>query len=265
MAPKVQPPKSQAGGGSFTPLPTDEKASKPNPYGLGDWGDKFVRVGALLGGTAAAGGLIGGLTGAVPVTANEAMNRFVTLQNNDAGLPYLAQIQQWLYQAGLYSDKNYTPIPGRIRPEDFAAFRNALRISTESNMDLGEYLRSSAAVATQFGIGAAQQKPTPNVESVSNPLDIEHAALKGYQAAIGRGPSEKEKAAVIAAVQQAQKAYQDRAYELNTTGGTGVAVQPPDASSFAEQQAREQNPHAAESHGLLDYYDSFLTLMGGGS
>lgn len=213
-------PTSASIGGITLSVPSGASSgssSSGDLYGLGAWGSQKVAVGNLPLPAQLIVGTDGTLTG------DDLVKGFASADPQS-----IASIQRALYLGGYYSAKGYQPSYGIIKPEDVAAFGQAVTVAGQSQQPLSDVLLSGAKYGTVAGVAAARSQTTAAKAQVAtitlpNQQDLEATAMQAFQQQLGRKPTAAE-AAAFASSYRAMSAGMQRAnnqaqYDLTTSGG----------------------------------------------
>jgi hypothetical protein len=204
-------------GGITLQLPTTTSSSSSSDlYGLGEWGTQYVTPGDIPFpiGVGPKGQALG----------NDVIKAFA-----QSGPGSIAQIQRALYLGGYYSSKSYVPTYGVIKPEDIAAFGNAVTTAGQSQQPLSSVLLAGAQVGTAAGVAAARQQRVAAKSQVAtvtlpNTQDLEAEAIKTFQQTLGRKATPAEAAAFAASYRAMSGGIQRANNQAQFDATTGPAV-----------------------------------------
>lgn len=119
---------------------------------------------------------------------------------------------------------------------------------------------------TRYGSTTEQGGPkrAPLTVRTSNPDDLRKVFRQTIIDTLGQGWDTAKIDQMVAAYQGVETSAQTQAYNMADTGGT--VVQPPDPSTFASAQARQENPLGAQEHDVIAQggpLDSFKQMIAG--
>lgn len=172
----------------------------------------------------------------------------------NAGHDVIAQTQASLVSAGLLKAGSFSP--GYWDPTTKDAFK-----------DLLAYANATGSTWQEAGpvlAGAAKERIKPVTVKVTNPEDLRKAFKQAVIGTLGQGWDTAKIDQMVAAYQATETGAQQQAYSMQDTGGTVTA--PPDPATFAETQARAENPSLAGEHDLINTggpLAAFRQMLGG--
>lgn len=182
-----------------------------------------------------------------------------------ASLPpeQLAALQKAMVQAGLLK-------PGQAQlgvwdQPSMSAYTELLAFANASGSDVATALK-------QWGTAHDQQPGgdirAPLTVRVTNPDDLKAVFRKSVIDTLGQGWDSDKIDRMVAAYQGVETEAQQQQYAMTGSGsqtdpGTGgTVVNPPNPQTFAETQARQENPDLAQEHDSLGFIDAFNQLVG---
>lgn len=209
------------------------------------------------------------------ITADQAMYLFTQASPNQ-----LATIQQRMYLAGFYGNKNFIPTPGVLRAEDVAAFRKAMigLASNPSQGPLGDYLDATAQAGADSG---AVRQHTPLVVSLTNSQDIANMAnsvayqlhgtylnpdqLKTFTDTFHQMESAYQTQHYAATGYDPASGQQDAGYDPSSlVGSAPTSLEKPQSLELAlQQKIREANPEQFAANTFTDKLNLMLNSIKG--
>lgn len=206
----------------------------------------------------------GGLPGSRQIVTNQPTYQlpryFAGAEWLPAQLPpdQLAQLQRKMVAAGLL--KSGSAQLGVWDTTSMNAYMQLLAYANASGLDAGTALdRWGQAHALDPNAGRA-----PLQVRTTNPEDLRKVFRQSIIDTLGEGWDTAKIDQMVAAYQGVETAAQTQAYGMQDTGGT--VVQPPDPSTFASAQARQENPLGAQEHDVIAQggpLDSFKQMIAG--
>lgn len=175
----------------------------------------------------------------------------------------IGDLQGGLWNGGFYGrSKKPTFTPGIRDDLTRSAFIRALKRAVHTQEDFGTTVMQAAIARSKAGMvggGSADGGATStNVIQHASPTDVGAGALAGFQAALGRGPTEKEKAAFLAAYRKQETVAQPE----TAGGGTFNITSAGSPETAAEQYARQGSPDLAQAHDQAGAFQMMLHSLG---
>lgn len=236
MAPPKKKKKKAAAATLPTPkVPTSTTTKKASKWGLGEWMEEEVDTRGFFyfendRDPRRKFGILGHAgQGPAPLYLHQlehVMDQFGMLEGGE-----LAAVQQALYFGGFYS-KNYRPTLGNMHQEDVAAFREALKIAASHKVNLGKFLSQAAELGQESGDKRApvNYKTAIHELKLTDPGRIGETLTGAFMDALGREPTEDEKARFAASFRAREKASQEK----------GFAADDAETLAYYEREAAEQ-------------------------
>lgn len=155
-------------------------------------------------------------------------------------MPDIAQLQQYLVQAGLLDDKK--TIYGQWDAVSAKAFASILGSANQQGTDWQDTLAQRLTLADQQGLLDRQDTSTraPLQVKYTNPEDLKATAQNVAQTLYGGNLSEDDLAKFVTSYQSMESQAQTTSYNQAPTGGAVTA--PPDPSVAVESQIRADHP-----------------------
>lgn len=160
-----------------------------------------------------------------------------------------------LYSAGYYSKGAYDKVANtdkqRLDSDAVSALESAIKDATLSGMDLSTLLEQRAS---QYGPAIANLSNGGKQVQLTSPQDLRAVAMKAGQEILGQYPDD-------AFINRFVTAYQSA--EAGAQNSTGTITAPANATNFAEDMLRQQNPGAAAGQQQAGAIDTFRNLVAG--
>jgi hypothetical protein len=145
-----------------------------------------------------------------------------------------------------------------------SAYKDLLALSNARGVNASQALSYVRDAVGQYG--QTGKKAQPLTVTLTNPADIASLATQIAVRTIGRRLTDAESMQLAQAYNALERQYQEQAYAAagsglsdNATGGT--LTQPPNASTYAEQQLREQHPEDVTEMNTINNVDAFRQLL----
>lgn len=154
---------------------------------------------------------------------------------------------------------------GAWDPKSFNAYAKAINAAARSGLSLYEILHqvelNEDNMKARFGSGGRRGGGgAGRVHAVqrASQQDLEEAALRGFQAALGHAPDETQKQAFISEFRKRETAAQPD----TSGGGTFEVTDPGNPMVLAETMAKQQAPEQAQSYARLQAFGVMLQALG---
>lgn len=176
----------------------------------------------------------------------------------------IAALQKGMVQAGLLK-------PGQAQlgiwdPASVNAYQNLLAFANSSGLDAQTALMRWQSAHTQTGDTGTPHQPL--VVQLTNPDDLKQVFRKAVIDTLGQGWTSDQLDQMVNTYQGMQRSAQEQQYQMTGSGSStdpgqgGTITAPPDPTTFATQQAQQQNPNLAQEHSALGFVDQFKQLVG---
>lgn len=177
------------------------------------------------------------------------------------------EVQQLLWLNGYYGDASFEDaVTGGRDERTYKALTGAVEVSIRSGRSLYDVLHDIAPTEENFmrrlggGRGGGGRQPRTNVIQHMAEQDLRQAALDGFQAALGYGPTPEQVDAFMAVFRQRETAAQPS----TEGGGTFNVTDPGNPGLVAKETAEQQQPGDAQSYKRLQVFEVMLQALGAG-
>lgn len=178
-----------------------------------------------------------------------------------------ARVQRAMLQAGVFKPGEKFRL-GAWDDTTRNAYKRLLAFANAGGYDnwaeaLAEWERSGDVYEvddTGRGAGSGGTARQPKVINLTNPEDIKSVVDSLAVKRLGRRLSDADKARYAQLYNQLETEEQNKAYDLDETGGTMTNA--PGVESFIDQRVKQENPGEYMAHETVQRYEEFLQLLG---
>jgi hypothetical protein len=196
---------------------------------------------------------VGDLINPAKASVQDLLEEFQSLEGDT-----LMQLQLQLLVNGFDTRKLKNVRLGSPDPGSYSAYTKALKASARSGQSLDEILNAVSVTPDILSSMAGSGSTRVNVVQHRAQADVEKAALEGFQKAIGRAPSERERTSFISAYRQAETGAQPD----TSGGGTFTTTDSGSPEIAAEAYARKTNPKLAQGMTRMNAANVMLQTLG---